>query len=106
MQTKIALRSHPTVAEAPIMELQHLDLANADRWSRNILNEIHDPRDVYSVLNQAISSVNRIGINPNARNTPPTRELIVDVERETKIIQSLPSAVTLIDIDQISVKEL
>jgi|GEM_PF-3053596 hypothetical protein len=103
MQTRVELQPPSTVAEAPIKELQHPDLAYADKLLRDILDE--DPRYVDSILNQARSSVDHIGINPSAREALPTRELILDIDRETNIIQSLPSLVTLIDIDQIGTKK-
>ena len=104
-QTRAALQPPTDVSESPIKELQRPDLTYADKLLREILNEVHDPRDVDSILNQASSSADLIGVDPRARKTPPTRELILDIDREGRTIQSLPSVVTLIDIDQISAKE-
>ena len=105
MQTRTVLQPPADVPSSPIKELQRPDLTYADKLLREILNEVHDPRDIDSILNQASSSADLIGVDPGARKTPPTRELILDIDREGRTIQSLPSVVTLIDIDQISDKK-
>ena len=105
MQTRTVLQPPGDVYSSPIKELQRPDLTYADKLLREILNEVHDPRDIDSILNQASSSADLIGVDPGARKTPPTRELILDIDREGRTIQSLPSVVTLIDIDQISDKK-
>lgn len=72
---------------------------------RDLTDEIRDLREIKSFFNQARFSVNRIGIAPSIHDTTPARELILNIDREENIFQSLPSVVTLIDINQISTKE-